>query len=289
MAEARPLRLMQFLAMARLAVRRYRLSKVLVGVILLALIPVGIAALRSGVLFYMFGFAFSDPLPASPNHRSDNMDAGSTITVMRTLLTMVILKFSVVFSGLLFGNAALREETDNQTLHYLFLQPIERWLIVAGKFAGFIAIAAPILILGLFLTQLTLLLPYGLGGMKAVLIDQGRWWAILVEALAVTLALGVYAAFFMALGSVFRSIFFALAFFGWEFIAAFVPTAMKYWSMGFYLNDLLPQRALQGANMIAVLGESPGLVRSVITLTLLLAVSIAFTWQVVRRRECLYS
>ena len=57
---------------------------------------------------------------------------------------LLYLQFIIFFVGNIFGFAVMRQDQDDQTLHYLFLQPVDRWMVILGKMAAYLVIASGI-------------------------------------------------------------------------------------------------------------------------------------------------
>lgn len=269
-----------------MTIRRGLRGRFFWGTLILAGLPVLLVLAQTIITLVMSGFALTDPLPMRWGGESTSQE---TIDVIQFLIVGGYLHFSVIFAAIMFGNSVLREEINEQTLHYLFLQPIPRWLILAGKYLGFLAVAWPIFVGALIAAQFLMIVPFGLGGMHAVLIEQGRLWALVREFFVIGVALAVFSALFMALSTVFRNLFDALLIYGWETASSLLPTVLKNFSLTFYFKHLLPQQAARRTATFEILAEPPGEVQTALVLALVLAATLAFSFWMMSRRQCIYS
>lgn len=276
----------QWWAMARLSWSRAMGSRLFWGPVLLFGLPLLLVASHSVFVAAHSGFAFTDPLPRI----QDNATAEST----RDLVSRIVvlgghLQFAVIFSAIFFGFTALREESENQTLHYLYLQPIPRWAIVLGKYAGFMAAAGPVVVVAVVLAHIAVLAPYGARGAAAELVHPGRVWLAAREILVLLLALAVWSAFFLLVGTLLKNLFVVLFIYGWETGMHFLPGALKQFSLSFYLQELLPGRgAQQRSGLIELVAEAPGPLQTTLVLAGVLVGGLAITCLLLRWRECSY-
>ncbi len=278
--------LRQFIAMTRLSVKRYLRSRFFWAALVLGILPVLIAGVIAFTTITASGFAFTTPLTVP----------GATVDVQEMtqgfmfLVQYGYLNFCVFFLAVFFGNSALREESDEQTLHYLFLQPIPRWLIVAGKYAGFLLLAVHIFLGSLLLSQLLLLLPFGPKGMWEALVTNGRVVHLIQEGMVVSLAIAVWAAFFLAVSSVFRNMLYALFIYGWETTSNFLPETLRNFSLSYYFKFMLPERSLIKENgALGFMVEGPGGIQTFIVLTLVVCLGLTFAGWMTSTRECTYT
>ncbi|MCB2156385.1 ABC transporter permease [bacterium] len=276
----------QLLALLRLTIRRGMRGRFFWGTLILAGLPVMIILARTIVLLVLSRLSFADPLPLIGG---ESAHSSETIDSMQYMLVVGYMHFSVIFAAIMFGKSALREEFNEQTLHYLFLQPIPRWLILAGKYLGFLIIAWPIFMLALTTAQILAVLPFGLDGMYSVLIERGRLLALVREFFVIGLSLAVFSALFLALSTVFKNVFDALFIYGWETASSLLPTVLKNFSLTFYFTHLLPQQAARRTATFEILAEPPGAIQTTIVLATVLIASLAFSFWMMTRKQCIYS
>ena len=219
------------------------------GLYLLAGAPVFLVALT--VWVRMFGF-FGDPPEPQP--------AGELSRDYSIFFGEVLARVVFFFVCLLVFTRLFRAEVQQRSLHYYFLAPVRRGVLVAGKFvAGF---AAAGLLLS-FVTASTYLLHFlPLTARRApsdypTFLTRRRRLRPPAGYVGVTL-LGVlgYGAVFLAIGIFFRNpIVPALVVFGWEWANFLLPPALKRISVVHYLHALQPVPPPEGT--LALLADPP--------------------------------
>lgn len=281
--------LRQGLAMTRLALGNYLRSRHFGMSLALAALPVAAAGIFGGMLIFRSGGACTDPLVLT-RMGSGSQSIAETTEWMRAAFAAGFLHFGLYFAALTFGNSITREESDEQTLHYLFLQPAPRWVIVLGKLAAFIAMAAPVFVVALFLVHLCALLPFGGAGLKELFLGA-TMPRFLQMALTAIVALLVYSALFGGLAAAFRKPIFGLVLYFWELATGFapLPEALKQVSLNYYLRELLPASARQETGVFATLTEGPSALVTVLVLVLTPTLSMALAVFLTHKRECIYS
>ena len=215
-----------------LAILRIELSKNFWGrramlLYLLALVPVVI----------LFLLAIVDPDGASDISRDWNSSQQAFVNIFDALILR-----SVVFFGStwIFMNL-FRGEVVDRSLHYYFLAPLRREVLVAAKYiAGMVAAA----VLFSFSTLGSIFFLYYARGYPAnidFLLDGGGWQQVLAyEAITLLACLG-YGAIFMFIGLFFRNpIIPGLVVYGWEWINFLLPPLLKKISIIHYLESHLP-------------------------------------------------
>ncbi len=239
-AEGRPWALWrrQLLAVMRLELRKSFLGKRAIGLLVLALMPVFILTLRA-----MIPGAVSDP--------SNLADATNELSAVYQgfILRMVVFLGCV----LIFGNLIRREVMD-RSLHYYFLSPMRRELLVVAKYLTGLLVAV-------VLFGTSTLVSFGLAYLPHTGVEhflfQGPGLAHLGAYLLVT-ALGCvgYGAAFLAFGFFFKSPAIpALLVFGWEGINFLLPPLLKKVSVIHYIQSLCPVPFDHGP--LAVLSDAP--------------------------------
>lgn len=269
------LRLRQMLALARIELRRNLFTRRGIWIYLLALAPVGIITLHSVVAFY-----------------KDQRHPISTDTAILTwIFQFYYLRLAIFFGCLGIFTWLFRGEVANRSLHYAFLVPMRREVLLLGKYLA--GVATAILVFGgaVTLSFFAMYSHYGAAGREFVL--QGPGLGHLFAYLGVTaLACMGYGALFLALSLVVRNpIFIAILVFFWEGVHSIFPPLMQRLSMTFYLKNLLPVE-IPGKGLAAlftVVAEpvaAPVAVAGILVLTaLVLALASRLAW----RMEVTYS
>ena len=228
----------QALAIVRLELRKAFLGRRVIGLLVLALMPVFILTVRALI----------------PESVDDPANLGHATQEFSWIFQGFILRI-VVFLGCvsIFGNL-IRKEVLERSLHYYFLSPVRRELLVVAKYLTGLVVA---LVLFEGATLASFLLSYAPHtGVEAFLL-RGPGLGHLASYMLIT-ALGCagYGAVFLAFGFFFRSPAIpALAVFGWEGIHFLLPPLLKKVSVIHYLQSLSPVPIEEGP--LAILADAP--------------------------------
>jgi ABC-type transport system involved in multi-copper enzyme maturation permease subunit len=242
-----------------------------IGLLLLALAPLFILVLRLVV----------------PHAIQDSADIAGATQFFAGLYQAFILRIVIFLACIaIFGNL-IRRETLDRSLHYYFLSPIRRELLVIAKY-----VTALIVSFGLF--GLTTVLAFGLtylpNDSTAVshFLFHGPGLAHLGAYLLTTfLACVGYGAVFLFFGFFFKSPALpALAVFGWEGIHFLLPPMLKQVSVVHYLQSLRPVPVSEGP--LATMADAPAPWVSVIGLLALALVLVGVSAWKIRRMEISY-
>jgi ABC-type transport system involved in multi-copper enzyme maturation permease subunit len=261
----------QLAAAVRLELKKGFRGRRVLGVVLLAAMPVALIAQH----------AHFNP-PAAP------ANVGEVGWLFAGLYQAFILRL-VLFFGcvLVFGNLIRRELLD-RSLHFYFLSPVRRELLAAAKY-----LTGLVVTLSVFgaATVASFFLAYaGYDGAAARrFIFDGPGLGHLGAYLGVTaLACLGYGAVFLAAGFFTKSPALpAVTVFGWENLHFLLPPALKKLSVIHYLQGLCPVPISQGP--LAILADAPSpwvAVPGLLGLTLVLLFLSA--WKI-RRMEILYT
>ena len=234
-----PLWLSQIRAVLGLELRKSLFSARAIPVYFVALVPVGLMALFAVVA----AITGPDDLP------SIGEAPGFFAVVYQSILR------GFLFIGCVWTFMNLfRGEVIDRSLHYYFLAPIRREVLVAGKFVSGLA-STVILFVGS--TVLSMFLFYSIFGLSvaAEQLLSGPGFAQLTGYIGVTfMACLGYGAVFLVVGLFFRNpIIPAVLIWVWEWINPFLPALLKKISVIFYLDSLLPVDLPQG--VFAVVAE----------------------------------
>jgi ABC-type transport system involved in multi-copper enzyme maturation permease subunit len=204
-------------------------------------------------------------------------------------IRMVYLHFLVFFSAWGFGFATVRQEMDDQTLHYLFLQPIPRWTLIVAKAAASIAIISASIVLGLWVSYFIVALAHlGPRATAANLFGPSRQFVILVkESGVIVMGLMAYGAIGMLVGSIWKSALPAAFLLGWEWGLPYLPSTLKFWTVMHYLQSLLPVAPPQG-KVFELLGDPAPTWLCFVFVGSVAFLSLALCGFLFQMRECLY-
>src|SRR5450755_428293 len=220
-----PLWFTQVLAVLRLEMRKTFLSKRGFWIYILAFLPVLLFTTRSIVQIKM--------------HRAG--DFGQDTNVFATTFQLFYLRLAVFFGCLGIFMNLFRGEVLDKSLHYYFLAPIRREVLLAGKFlAGVIATC-------LIFTTSTALQIAGLywyhgWGVFSDYLMNGNGLSHMAGYLGATILACIgYGSIFLAAGVVFRNpLIPAAAILVWESINSFLPSLLQKFSVIYYLKSLCP-------------------------------------------------
>jgi ABC-type transport system involved in multi-copper enzyme maturation permease subunit len=277
--------------MIRLALTRYRRSRHFWTALILAAIPLLGASVFSLVFLLGSGFALSNPLAIEVpllDLSIDESRMSDVVTSFQYIFKAAFLHFGVIFAALSFANSVIREESAEQTLHYLLLQPTRRWVIVIGKYIAFMLMALPCFVISLVLVKFLLLLPFGGEGIGAFF--SGENISLTLKEIAVMLlAISSFTALFLGLSNIFKNPIVPLMIYGWEAAVSFLPAVLKQYSITYYLKSMLPAASTGPASAIEFMAEGPSTLQTILVLTLLPVVCVGITCWRASRQECLYS
>lgn len=259
----------QLLSVIRLELRKSFLGRRSILLVLLALQAPFILAMR-----WIIPEAVPDPA---------NIATGTKVFAF--LYQILILRL-VVFQGCvtIFGNLIRREVMD-RSLHYYFLSPMRRELLVVGKYLT--GLIAAVTLFGLS-TVISYLLAYAphTGVARFLFHDHGlaNMGSYL---LATVLGCIGYGAVFLAFGFFFKSPAIpALLVFGWEGINFLLPPLLKKVSIVHYVQALCPLPFDEGP--LAVLTAAPPIWVAIPGVLLVSAVLLAVSAWKIRTMEINY-
>ncbi len=241
------------------------------GLYLLALAPLFILMLRSII----------------PDAVRDPGDVAGATEFYAGLYQAFILRIVIFLACVaVFGNL-IRRETLDRSLHYYFLSPLRRELLVAAKYlTGLIVtflLFGATTVVSFFLAYL----PHESTAVRQFLLG-GPGLGHLASYLLVTFMACVgYGAVFLFFGFFFKSPALpALAVFGWETIHFLLPPLLKKASVIHYLQSLCPVPVSEGP--LALLADAPSPWIAIPGLLLLAAVLVAVSAWKIRGMEITY-
>lgn len=207
--------------------------------------------------------------------------------------------FSIIYNGLIlrtllfFGCAwvfmnLFRGEVVDRSLHYYYLAPVRREVLVVGKYlSGLVATAT---LFGISTLGSFALLYFGLfPAQSAEYVFNGPGFGQALTYTGITaLACVGYGAVFLLVGLFFRNpIISALLIYGWEWINFLLPPLLKKVSVIHYLHSLAPIPPQLGP--FAVLAEPTPAWISVPSLLIFTALTLVLAGLHIRRQEISYA
>ncbi len=206
--------------------------------------------------------------------------------------------YSVLYGGLIlrtvvfFGCAWIfmnlfRGELVDRSLHYYFLSPVKREVLVVGKYISGLVTSVILFSVTTVLSILLLYFPHFYSESVRYFLDGPGLGQLLTYTGITILACVGYGAFFLVVGLFFRNpIIPALVLYGWEWLNFLLPPLLKKISVIHYLNSLTPVPVSEGP--FAVVAEpTPAwiAVPSLVLVTLLVLVAASYR---IRRMEISY-
>jgi len=206
--------------------------------------------------------------------------------------------FAVFYGGLIlrtvvfFGCAWIfmnlfRGDLVDRSLHYYFLSPVRREVLVLGKYLSGL-VTSIVLFTGTTIIALLLLyFPHFYSESIRFFLDGPGMGQLLTYAGITILACCGYGAFFLVVGLFFRNpIIPALILYGWEWINFLLPPLLKKISVIHYLQSLAPVPVSEGP--FAVVAEPTPAWIAVPSLVLVTLVVLIAASQRIRRMEIHY-
>ena len=212
----------QIAAILRMDLRKNFLSRRGIWIYLLAFAPVGLITLH----------AILDRA-SSGSMREDT-------EVLAYIFQFFYLRFAIFFGCLGIFTWLFRGEIIEKSLHYYFLAPVKREVLLVGKFVGGLITSTTLFGLGVFGSFAMMYARFGPAGQYYVF--NGPGMGQLIAYLVVTaLACIGYGAIFLALSLLLKNpIVPAVLVLGWESFSGVLPTVVQRLSVTYYLKQLCP-------------------------------------------------
>ena len=198
------------------------------------------------------------------------------------MIWIFYLRFTVPVLGVFYGTSLIADEVEDKTITYLFSRPIPRGAVLVGKYLAYLVSTIFVVLPSVMLVYL-LVVPIQ-GSLGGSFLDLVKDLALLA------LGLSVYGAVFAFIGAKFkRPLLIGLVFiFGWEQVAIVLPGYLKYFTVAYYIQGLVPHAMPNDGAMSLIqnmLRETPSLATALLGLAVVWAVSLALATRVVERRE----
>lgn len=263
----------QVLAILRLELKKNFARKRAIPVYLLAASPLALYAAHS------IGYA-----------RGWNQCSGhEDLTMFARVFQLFVLRLAIFFSAVAVFMNLFRGEVLEKSLHYYFLAPVRREVLVVGKYLSALLVTCVLFGVSTALSYLILLSHLSQTQSRAL---AGPAMAELPAYLGVTvLACIGYGAVFLILGLLFRNpIFPTVGVLIWESILVFLPSILKKFSVIFYLESLCPVKVPfhGGGAMFAISADPTPAYLAVPGLLCLTVVVLVLASLCIRRMEIRY-
>ena len=261
----------QLWGVLRIELRYSLMSRRSLAVVFLAFAPVGL------LLLWAFTPVAKEFAEGGPTH-------GMT---MAAWIYAGYLRTSVFLSALILFMSLFRGDILQRSLHYYFLSPIRREVLVLGKFLAAWLAGALTFALSTTMIYLLVFLPLGLSGLSRHCFQGPGLGHLLAYVGIAVLALGGYGAIFLLVGLFLRNpVVAAVLIWAWEGINPVLPALLKKASVIFYLQSLYPVPLPQ--DLFAVAADPISAWLAVPGLLLFMAALLALASWRARRMEINY-
>jgi ABC-type transport system involved in multi-copper enzyme maturation permease subunit len=216
----------QLAAILRLELKKSFLAKRGLWIYLLALMPVALTTMYS--------------LVTSARGMSARTTIAEESMSFAGMYQFFYLKFAIFFGCVAVFTNLFRGEVLERTLHYYFLAPVRREVLLVGKYVSGLIATTSLFVASTALAFLTISAHFGQQYWNYILRGPGLaqlGWYMAIAALA---CVG-YGAIFLLAGLVYRNPMIpAAVVMVWEGINGFLPPLLKKFSVIFYLKSLCP-------------------------------------------------
>jgi ABC-type transport system involved in multi-copper enzyme maturation permease subunit len=217
------MRFTQLLAVLRIEMRRNFFTRQALVIYFLAFAPAVIIGLH----------ALESPMGRRCNVAEDT-------EILAGIMQVFYMRLGIFFGCLAVFTWLFRGEIVQRSLHYSFLAPMRREILVIGKYIAGGLTTSIIFSAGALLSFIFMYGHFGPAGQHFVFDGPGLQHLFAYLTIVVLACFG-YGAVFLALSLLFRNpIIPGAFFFGWEAISSVLPATMQKFSVTFYLKNLAP-------------------------------------------------
>ena len=204
--------------------RRNLFTRRRIGIYLLAFLPALI----------VLAHAIFDTGPRGPAQLDEDTQ------VLAIIVQLYYFRLGIFFACMAIFTWLFRGEMVEKTLHYQFLAPVRREVLVVGKFLAGVVVAVALFETAVVACFFFMYARFGSAG-KAYVFDGPGLGQLESYLLATALACLGYGAVFLALSLLFKNpIVPGVVIMGWETIAPIFPSWAQRLSVTFYLKPLCP-------------------------------------------------
>ena len=216
-------------------------------------------------------------------------DGSYDLTLFAAVFQIFSLRLAVFFGCVVIFLRLFRGEVVQKSLHYYFLSPVRREVLVVGKYLAGAITAVTIFTASTILSYMTVLKHIGMTS-NAALAGPAAHHMAAYAGVTVLACLG-YGAVFLLLGMLFRNpIVPSIVVLIWESFIIFFPALLKKISVIFYLESLCPVRVpFEGPGALFAISTAPSPAYVALPgLLLLTAAVVAAAAMRIRRMEISY-
>jgi ABC-type transport system involved in multi-copper enzyme maturation permease subunit len=198
------------------------------------------------------------------------------------MIWIFYLRFIVPVLGVFYGTSLIADEVEDKTITYLFTRPISKGSVLVGKYLAYLACTIFVVLPSVMLVYLLIVPMQGSLG--------GSFLDLLKDLSLLALGLGVYGAVFAFIGAKFkRPLLIGLIFiFGWEQAALVFPGYLRYYTVAYYVQALVPHAMPNDSTLSLIQGmfrQTPGMMTSLLGLFLIWAFFLWIASWIVERKE----
>jgi ABC-2 type transport system permease protein len=198
------------------------------------------------------------------------------------MIWIFYLRFTVPVLGVFYGTSLIADEVEDKTITYLFTRPISKGAVLVGKYLAYLVCTIFVVLPSVMLVYLLIVPMQGSLG--------GSFLDLVKDLSLLALGLAVYGAVFAFIGAKFkRPLLIGLIFiFGWEQAALAFPGYLKYYTVAYYLQALVPHAMPNDSTLSLIQGifrQTPGIGTSLFGLFVIWAIFLGIAAWVVERKE----
>ncbi len=262
----------QLLGILRLELRRNLFSPRAFALYFLAFAPLFVVAL----------WALS-PLP----NTLPSPAAGEPIFAL--IFEIGYVRVLIFLGSLLIFMSLFRAEILEQCLHYYFLTPVRREVLVLGKYLAAVIATGSTFALSAITLLLLFRLPWGMSAVVSYAVSGPGFGHLFAYAASAILASAGYGAVFLLAGLLWRNPMIPGALlWGWEALNPFLPAVLKKISVIHYLKAFFPIPLTGTGGLFEILIAPPPAWVALPGLLLFIALVLAITAWLARRMEVNY-
>jgi ABC-type transport system involved in multi-copper enzyme maturation permease subunit len=173
-------------------------------------------------------------------HEGEWSQFGKTGIIYAGIFQVYYLRVGIFFGCVGIFTYLFRGEVLEKSLHFYFLTPVRREVLVVGKYLSGWLTAATLFAGSVVLSFILMYVPYGAMGQNYFSKGPGVSQLLAYSSVAILACLG-YGSVFLLMGLAFRNpVIPAIAVLGWESINFLLPLFLKKISVIYYLNSLCP-------------------------------------------------
>lgn len=222
-----------------------------------------------------------------PPEADELNDVGTLNLIFAGIYEGLILRTLLFFGCAWVFMNLFRGEVVDRSLHYYFLCPVRRDVLVVGKYLSGLVTTMTLFVVTTFASNVLLHSARGTAAAAQYLLGGAGLRNLLIYLCITVLACVGYGAFFLAAGLLVRNpIVPALLLYGWEWINFLLPPVLKKASVIHYLQSLMPVPMPEGP--FALVAEPTPAWISVPSLILITVLVLLFAGWRIKRMEIKY-